>query len=65
MNEVVEIARGKLVKAYRANPRLWPDGIDSAGDRWYREGEWSDAGKRITGKPYDGKPRKPEQAGGQ
>ena len=37
-------ARSKLVKAYRENPRLWPDGIDTKWGRWYRAEEWTDEG---------------------
>jgi hypothetical protein len=50
---LVEHARRELVRRYRANPRLWPDGIDgvpgSGCEQWYRghEHEWSDDGTRI------------------
>jgi len=39
----LEVARARLVSLYRANKRLWPDGIDSKGDRWYEghEAEWT------------------------
>jgi hypothetical protein len=57
LNAVTESARGKLVRQYRKSPGIWPDGIDSAGDRWYRPEEWNDDGVRIAGKPYDGTPR--------
>jgi hypothetical protein len=30
--------RARLVTKYRANPAPWPDGIDSASDRWYGDG---------------------------
>jgi hypothetical protein len=62
VHENVERARRELVRRYRASPNVWPDGIDSKGDRWYRPEEWNDDGIRIAGKPYDGKPRKPGEA---
>ena len=36
-------ARLDLVRKYRAHPGLWPDGIDSESDPWYRghEHEWA------------------------
>ena len=40
-------ARADLVRRYRASRGSFPDGIDSHYDRWYREGEWSDAGIRT------------------
>ena len=49
---LVEDGRKALVKAYRAHPSSWPDGIDSNkddGDHWYRghEAEWLDDGTYI------------------
>ena len=40
----LERERGKIVRKYKGNPLLWPDGIDSAGDRWYlgHETEWTE-----------------------
>lgn len=43
-----QLAQGRLdlVRRYRANPRLWPDGIDAMspdkGEQWYRgkEAHW-------------------------
>lgn len=35
--------RAKLVRKYRTNKNLWPDGIDRAGNRWYGDGsQWPD-----------------------
>jgi hypothetical protein len=39
----LRVARADLVRRYRAQPHLWPDGIDSETDRWYRPEEWPDA----------------------
>lgn len=42
--------RGELVKMYRANPRPWPDGIDTEADgSWYRKDPeaWDDEGNYI------------------
>ena len=44
---LVEHARRELVRRYRANPRLWPDGIDgvpgSGCEQWYRGHEHATA----------------------
>lgn len=40
-------ARGLLVRQYRANPRPWPDGIDTKYDRWYFAHEWKDDGTYL------------------
>ena len=54
-------ARAELVRRYRANPRLWPDGIDgrpgSGCQQWYRghELDWDEAtdprGARSASRP--------------
>ncbi len=43
----LRVARGDLVRAYRKNPRAWPDGIDTEYDRWYRREEWADDGAYL------------------
>ena len=35
---ILERNRALMVEKYRSNRRLWPDGIDTAGDRWYGDG---------------------------
>lgn len=40
-------ARSALVKLYREKPQRFPDGIDSALDRWYRPEEWADDGRYL------------------
>ena len=44
-------ARSALVRAYRASPGKWPDGIDTKYDRWYRAAEWKDDGTFVGAKP--------------
>jgi hypothetical protein len=41
------VARSAIVRKYRINPKLWPDGIDSKWDRWYRKEDWTDSGEYI------------------
>jgi hypothetical protein len=57
----LEAARGELVKAFKASPGKWPDGIDSKYDRWYRPDEWDAEGVYIGERPCI-KPLNPDQA---
>ncbi len=57
----LEVARADLVRKYRANPSVWPDGIESKADRWYSEhlDKWTDAyvasllDKPVSSTPVD------------
>ncbi len=41
---LLERARAELVVMYRRSSSPWPDGIDTASDRWYGDGStWTDA----------------------
>jgi hypothetical protein len=49
---IVARARKKIVAKYREHPGLWPDGIDHPGNRWYKSGDWNDAGGYLGDDPF-------------
>jgi hypothetical protein len=52
MDYALTHARAGLVQKYRQNKRLWPDGIDHAGNRWYGDGSaWSVANVELWASP--------------
>ena len=60
--EKMLLIRGELVRKYRANPQVWPDGIDglpgSGNEQWYRghEAEWLDDGTYVGVTPVTESP---------
>lgn len=62
MSDILTLNRGALVRKYRANPRAFPDGIDSKYNRWYRAEDWTNGGEFIgTDLPPVPKPEKPKR----
>lgn len=62
----MQAVRSDLVRRYRERPSAWPEGIDSAGDPWYREHEheWADDGSYVGSDSF-AQPVSPEAVSGE
>jgi hypothetical protein len=53
MSALLTEHRGRLVAKYRVNPQVWPDGIDSPGDRWYKPEDWGPTDAKGIARPVN------------